>query len=106
MAFPTHDNGMITGRLTQAERTRIATALDQRGAPKDCECCGKRKWSLGDHIVTTLGLARHSTHFRNAPADPLYPSVLLMCDNCGNTKLINLAILGLGEELFPKEVEQ
>jgi hypothetical protein len=106
MSFPKLENGMVTGRLTQAERTRIAAVLDERGAPQDCECCGKRQWSLGGHIVTTQGLARHPTHFTHAPADPLYPSVLLMCDNCGNTKLLNLAILGLGDDLFPKAPDQ
>lgn len=102
MEFPKLDNGMVTGLLTQAERQSIATRLDEKGAPQTCECCGKRQWALGDHIVSPQSLARHPTHLRQAPADPFFPSVLLLCQNCGNSKLLNLLILGFGDELLPK----
>jgi hypothetical protein len=102
MNFPKLENGMITGRLTQEERTLVAETLAAKGAPKACELCAETNWALGDHIVSFQGLARHPTHFMNALADPFFPSILLMCNNCGNTKSINLAILGLGETLFPK----
>lgn len=102
MDFPKLDNGMVTGLLTQAERQAIAARLDERGAPQGCECCGKRHWALGDHIVSPQSLARHPTHLRPAPADPFFPSVLLLCQVCGNSKILNLLILGFGDELLPK----
>lgn len=102
MDFPIREDGLFTGLLTQDERAKIASILKERGAPKSCECCGKDEWSLGDHLVTPQGLARAADHLRMALGDPFYPSVLLICTNCGNTKLMNLSILGVGEEMFPK----
>lgn len=101
--FPTLENGMITGQLLPAERLRIAEVLTQKGGPKACECCGAENWNMGEYIVSPYTIARHPTHFRPAPADPFFPSVLLFCGNCGNTRQLNLVILGLGDELFPRE---
>lgn len=85
----------FSGMLRPSEKKKIAEALAKRW-PKTptCELCGEQKWQLGDYIVTPAGLARHTARYlMRAPADPPHPSFMLLCGNCGNTKLLNAVIL-------------
>lgn len=94
--FPTQSNGMVTGLLWKSEKREVAEKLKEKGAPRPCEACGTNKWSVGDYIVTPEGLARYPDGtLSSAPGDPIHPSILLFCDNCGNTKIFNSLLLGV-----------
>ncbi len=95
MAFPKLSNGMISGRLRPSEKRKVSKRSAKNGVTSPaCELCRNTTWQLGDYLVTPEGLARHSANtLLSAPGDPAHPSVLLICSNCGNTKLINVAVL-------------
>jgi hypothetical protein len=108
MPFPKLPNGMISGRLRPSEKQRIVDVLAQKGAGSStCELCGTRKWLIGDYLVSPEGLARHSVNnVMTAPGDPSHPSFLMLCSNCGNSKMLNAHLLGafdLFDETAPDE---
>ena len=57
--------------------------------------CAHPNWAIGDHIVQPVPLqmsALTKTYSQDFLAS--YPSVHLVCKNCGNTKLFLLSQLG------------
>ena len=81
---------------------RIIQRLQEKGAPRPCDNCGTQSWSLVDGFIFLSvqdelpGLVLGG---RGAP------SAAVTCNNCGNTRLINLVKLGFGEEFKEPEAE-
>jgi len=76
---------------------RVVAALQRRGLPNDCAVCGWHEWTLLAGYVTLLIALQTPGRF----SQELLPSVAMVCKNCGNTHLLNLIQLGLGD-LIPK----
>lgn len=89
-----------TGLLSFAERELIIARLKERGAPKQCELCGHAKWQIGLHMVAPAPVMRSGSGIVLLGGDPLAVSAQLYCENCGNTKLLNLGLLDLKETLL------
>lgn len=92
---------MNEGKLTTEHREKLATYLNGK-APLigKCPLCADRRWGLLDHFV-------HLPIFREDGAimfgGPSYPNVGLICQNCGNTQLVNAVSAGIleGEPATP-----
>lgn len=57
-----------------------------------CDFCGNQGWSLAKDIVTSLIVG--PTGNINLGGQ-IYPHVMLICKNCGNTKFFNAAMMEL-----------
>ncbi|MEJ7613133.1 hypothetical protein B0813_000019 [Candidatus Fervidibacteria bacterium JGI MDM2 SSWTFF-3-K9] len=92
--------------FTTDERKKISEMLWEKGVPEKCPLCGRGKFRLPDSIafihvfepgktIETLG---GQVEFGWFPAGSM-PCLILICNNCGNTILLNLKVTGLWEEL-------
>lgn len=59
-----------------------------------CECCDHNKWTIAQHLIYPLSLGD-----RIYSKEETYPCVLIVCKNCGNSKLFNAVIM----EVLPLE---
>jgi hypothetical protein len=87
-------------QLTTEERDRLVALLAGKGGPKTCELCGAAEWQMGEHLVSPLIVNRIETGIRMDLTGRVHTSALLICKNCGNTKFLNLNVLG-GRFLLP-----
>lgn len=84
---------MNDGRLSLKQREQVAAYINGK-APLigKCPTCGDRRWGLLDHFV-------HIPIFHNngsfVVGGPSYPNIGLICQNCGNTQLINAVAAGI-----------
>jgi len=92
---------MANHMLNEAERTALISTLGSRGALRPCELCAHKEWELGSYLVTPVPLARSETRSSMDLGGRLHGSALLLCVNCGNTKFLNIGILGL-QALLPQ----
>ena len=92
-------------KFTPEFKARVVEALvaklpDRRlGA---CSLCGTLKWTLVDAIVVTHTQEEFPKIVLGGQS---LPSIALVCTNCGNTHLLNLLVLGLGDLLEKSEQE-
>ena len=95
-------------------RTEIIGALLERLPGKKlgaCSVCGTTRWQLQEAFIaieasTEMGLIQQVDEKRLQHSDDrVFPSAALMCANCGNTHLLNLGVLGLGN-LFAEPEEK
>jgi hypothetical protein len=59
---------------------------------RTCECCSASSWTVADDLICPLNIIREGIPSFGAH---LYPSVLLVCNNCGNSKLFNAVKMGI-----------
>lgn len=85
----------LSAILTQQERDEVAKQLKVKGATNPCELCGNPHWSIGERLVAPSPLRRTGAGTVINIADPIYVSAVVACKKCGNTKLVNLRLLGL-----------
>lgn len=82
------------------EKREIALKWIKEKAPRlDCECCGKGSWTLAEDLVTPTVLSKGGGIVLGGPT---YPSIMIICNNCGNTKLFNAIVSGV---ITPKDAE-
>ena len=80
-------------RFTEETRKEIIDALNQRLRPGKCPLCQTSAFTLADGFVP-LALQEDFLAFR--AGGPILPCVALVCNQCGNTWLVNLLTIGLG----------
>lgn len=87
--------------LSASLRTRIMQAIEERASGSGaCPVCGRSQWILADGFVM-LSVQSEPTGNLVIGGRTL-PSVALICGNCGDTRFLNLLVLGLGD-LIPQE---
>jgi len=78
-------------------RQRIIAALEakSKGPTGACVICGDNNWAIGffSPIPISFGAKGMSTF-----GPRIYPTVAIICNNCGNTHFINVRILGFTDE--------
>jgi hypothetical protein len=82
-----------TFQLILARITERLQALGRGPAPV-CPICGTSNWTVADGIATTQ-LTYGSSPF--VPPANQISSLVIICQQCGNTIFLNLLVLGLGE---------
>lgn len=60
---------------------------------RNCDFCGQNQWSLSQDFVTPPVFEKGIKIGGKA-----YPQLMLICNNCGNTKYFNAVIMGLIKE--------
>jgi hypothetical protein len=86
--------------LSESERSRIIERLKERGAPRPCELCANAEWQISEILASPVQVKREADRTAMDINGRLYPLAVLLCARCGNTKFLNLVILGLAD-LFP-----
>lgn len=99
MAFPKNPDGSYSGKLKSSEKTRIIEVLGDKHVTGPCELCRNPSWNLQDSIVAPQLLLRTDTGLSIGLSGEAYPAIILLCTNCGNTKLLNIGVLGLAKYL-------
>ena len=85
--------------LTGEQRQRVISVLVDKLPDElpSCSFCGKNEfWSVGDVAVLETASTMEKVK-RHVDRDMVFPLVTFSCTNCGNTLLLNLKILGLGD---------
>ena len=79
--------------LTKEQKEYVAKWItDKGGSPvRPCPVCNARQWVVGSHIVAPLRIEGGGV----AIGGTLYPSVPLICGNCGNTHFMNIVVMRL-----------
>lgn len=73
---------------------RLLEALRLRGVPRDCAACGRGEWTLlGGYVTLPQVKLPGKAHI----GSEVMPCAPLVCKTCGNTVLLNLIQLGLGD---------
>ena len=75
--------------FSKEKREQALKHLDATWKNKQCECCQKKNWTLGADIVTPTVL---STGGGVVIGGPQYPAIMVICNNCGNTKFFNAVV--------------
>lgn len=78
--------------LSQEARRMAIEWLDKQAPELKCECCQNKRWILADEFVTPRIITGSGDALI---AGPQYPSIMIICKNCGNTKYFNAMIAGV-----------
>jgi predicted nucleic-acid-binding Zn-ribbon protein len=90
-----------TPYFTKEKRDTVIKTLNDKWENKRCECCGHSIWNVSEDIVCTPILEGGITL-----GGKTYPHVLVICGNCGSTKLFNAVILGAVESTAKEEIKE
>lgn len=78
-------------KIDTDKKQRIAEFLNSKvGSPKPCPVCGKTRWTLGDDVWELRQLSKDGLRVGGS----LYPVILLICNECGNTQFLNAVVVG------------
>jgi hypothetical protein len=84
---------MNDGKLTTEQRKKFEGWINSKSTLiGKCPICSDRRWTLIDHFVD-LPIYRGGNVVLGGGIS--YPSVGMVCTNCGNTQLINAMISGI-----------
>lgn len=71
---------------------KLLATLQERKVNPICELCGQNNWAVVDQAVS-VQITDLSGRFSIPP--PQIPSAGLVCNHCGNIRLLALGVLGL-----------
>ena len=77
--------------LPKEKQDQAIKWLNDKWKNQICECCGGRDWTLNGHLTTPINFQQGAFHFGGMA----YPSLGVVCKNCGNTKHFNAVAMGL-----------
>lgn len=81
--------------MSPENRTRILAAIQEKAPTQgNCTVCGSPTFTLADGFLS-LTVTDNAVAPIGSP--PRLPSVALICSKCGNTVILNLFRLGLGD---------
>ena len=89
----------------QTEQTPVGlvvSALNEKLGPEGIKCplCHENQWEVEDYFASvSAGLPPHFPPTPYQPRGRFFPFAVLSCMNCGYSFFVNLARLGLAEEL-------
>jgi ribosomal protein S27AE len=79
--------------MANVDGNRVIEHLRQKwGANRFCPMCGVNQWSVQDSMYQLLQLNQGAALVIGSPVIPVIPVV---CNNCGNTVLVNAIAAGL-----------
>ena len=77
--------------MDEEARKKAVFWIESKKSTRACDCCSHNSWTLSEDVVTTPILANGSAIFGGKS----YPYVMLICNNCGNTKFFNAVKMGI-----------
>jgi uncharacterized protein (DUF983 family) len=72
----------------------IAAALTEKGVVAKCPSCGHPNFFVAQDLVAIQLQPNINTRFQIGGQS--LPSIAVLCINCGDTRLFNVFVLGLG----------
>ena len=83
-----------TFRLTDEQRSRVLARLTERIGDPKCPLCSTNRWIVSDEFVSLVSQwdIRHLNIVGRG-----FPSLVIICQTCGFTALLNMVVLGLLE---------
>lgn len=88
----------MDGKLSNEHRIKFEAWINSKAALiGKCPICSSRNWMVMEHFVI-LPIFHGGNIVLGGPA---YPSIGIICQNCGNTHLINAVISGILTEDSP-----
>lgn len=82
------------GKLSEDDRATVNQWLESRWKDARCHVCRENSWTIGGHTVAPL---RTTPQGGVGIGGVLYPQVMVICTNCGNTVYFNAALMKLVE---------
>jgi hypothetical protein len=104
-------------KFTDETRTKIIAALAERLPEKqlgECSICSKIAWAVLPLFVPLSAttdlrsedIGEEMPGIKIGKYDKTIPCAVLTCINCGNTRLLNLNVLGLKELYAPRASDE
>jgi len=80
------------GRITEDQRARAVKWLDKHWKDQGrCSVCHANGWQMGDYLVEIRPFRSEGFLI----GGPVYPQLILTCNTCGHTVLINAISAGV-----------
>ena len=79
--------------LTSEQHKKISQWIEDKWKNRECDCCGEYKWFVEDHLGD---MPAYDIGGFVPPYSYIY--ALVLCDNCGNTRFVNVVSIGLLKE--------
>lgn len=83
----------------EEDSARLITAIRERVPLLECPICHTKEFILGEDLVPLPLAPFHAPPGMVRMTGRSSPSVILICQHCGNTVLLNLVVLGLQDML-------
>lgn len=90
--------------MDQEQKERVAQVLREKwkGQVAPCPMCRATHWTVGDGLVSQP-MQEPGGGFQIG--GPTLECLALICNNCGNTQLLNALVLGLGDLVETEQVK-
>lgn len=79
----------------KVNKERLLQVINEKWSNKQCPMCGKNNWTFNGDIFTMLEVTENKMLNLGGKMLPLTPMV---CNECGNTILINPLTINCAEE--------
>lgn len=80
-------------KLSEEQKAKFLEHLNSKWPKKVCSICGYEKWSAGDTLIELKPFIDNQGTILIGGI--VYPHVMITCENCGQTLLINAIRIGL-----------
>lgn len=91
--------------LTDEESKNLIEKLNKLNPDFKCTFCNHEDHGLGGQLVHPISvLIKPDGNYGTPVSGPIYPCAVIICNNCGYTRLFNTHILGFKPEKM--EVEE
>lgn len=77
--------------LTQTQTNALIAHLNRTWTRPHCELCDTNQWDVAGYV--SVSLTPNPATLQGG--GPYLPTAAMICKNCGNTRLVNLAIAGV-----------
>lgn len=85
--------------MSKLDPKKVITHLKEKWEDRPCPMCNAKTWSVTENIQELREF--HEKGFNIS--GPIIPVIPVICNNCGNTFLLNAVILGL---ITPKKEQE
>lgn len=79
------------GKLTDEDKKKIESWLNENAETPACPVCGSNLWNMGEYLLR--GEAYTTGGF--LVGGPSYPMAFIVCDNCGHVRQFMAKKIGL-----------
>ena len=96
---PENDTTLLSPRAREIILAKLKEKSEGRGSP--CGICSSSSWGIEPRIFSPHAMEYNTSLKQVMPAltYPIYPMCMIVCSNCGHTRMINLSVLDVELEL-------
>lgn len=82
---------MVDKYFNKEKQEKAQKWLKEKWINRVCECCGQSNWTLAEDLVMPMNFTGNKLSL----GGPTYPQIMLICTNCGNSKIFNAILAGV-----------